>query len=327
MSPTTAVQRGLDVIVRSLPENIRKTLLLPLVAKSLAALLGYITLRQVNRTLNAWSVSSLVSRPWQNDRELVLVTGGCSGIGKAVMEELSQRGAKVIILDIQQPSFELPPNVFFYEADITSTAALHETANEIRAIHGHPTVLVNNAGVLHFTPILDQTEVTVRQTFEVNTMAHYWTVKEFLPAMIERNHGHVVTLASMASFLSVGNMASYACSKASALAFHEAIGQELKFWYNAEGVKTSVFHPLYVGTPMIKPLTKGGARFKRPVLAVETVSHAISQQILSGKSGQIILPGKLWWLSLLRGFPTWLQESIRGSSSQGAKRLGDSGRA
>lgn len=89
----------------------------------------------------------------------------------------------------------------------------------------------------------------------------------------------------------------------------------------------SVFHPLYVGTPMIKPLMKGGARFKRPVLAVETVSHAISQQILSGKSGQIIIPGKLWWLSLLRGFPTWLQESIRRSSSQSAKRLGDSGRA
>lgn len=114
MSPTTAVQRGLDVIVRSLPENIRETLLLPLLAKSLAALLGYITLRQVNRTLNAWSLNSLVSRPWQNDRELVLVTGGCSGIGKAVMEELSQHGAKVIILDIQQPSFELRKFQSFY---------------------------------------------------------------------------------------------------------------------------------------------------------------------------------------------------------------------
>ncbi|TPR01228.1 short chain dehydrogenase family protein [Aspergillus niger] len=307
MSLTTALQRVLNGAFRNLSESTRETLLLSLLPKSLAALLGYITLRQVNRALNAWSLNNLASRPWQNDQELVLVTGGCSGIGKAVMEELAQHGAKVIILDIQQPSFELP--------------------NEIRAVHGHPTVLVNNAGVLHFTPILDQTEAAVRQTFEVNTMAHYWTVKEFLPAMIERNHGHVVTLASMASFLSAGNMASYACSKASALAYHEAIGQELKVWYNADGVKTSVFHPLYVGTPMIKPLMKGGARFKRPVLAVETVSHAISQQILSGKSGQIIIPGKLWWLSLLRGFPTWLQESIRRSSSQGAKRLGDSGRA
>ncbi|CAK43105.1 hypothetical protein AnigIFM59636_001856 [Aspergillus niger] len=296
MSLTTALQRVLNGAFRNLSESTRETLLLSLLPKSLAALLGYITLRQVNRALNAWSLNNLASRPWQNDQELVLVTGGCSGIGKAVMEELAQHGAKVIILDIQQPSFELPPDVFFYKTDITSTAALHATANEIRAVHGHPTVLVNNAGVLHFTPILDQTEAAVRQTFEVNTMAHYWTVKEFLPAMIERNHGHVVTLASMASFLSAGNMASYACSKASALAFHEAIGQELKVWYNADGVKTSVFHPLLLGLRCLitAEVSTGFERYYTPVFKIENLDLGLPAGMYHARPAARSHLSKLW---------------------------------
>lgn len=63
-------------------------------------------------------------------------------------------------------------------------------------------------------------------------------VKEFLPSMIRDNHGHVITVASMASFVTVGEMVDYACTKASALAFHEGLGQELRYWYKAPKVRT-----------------------------------------------------------------------------------------
>ncbi|KAL4895524.1 short-chain dehydrogenase/reductase 2 [Aspergillus ambiguus] len=321
MSLITAAQQGIQTAFRNLPPSTQKILSSSLLPGTLTALLGYVALSQINSVLNSWSLNCLSDQQWQNERELVLVTGGCSGIGKAVMEGLSQYGVKVIIVDIQEPCFELPLNVVFYRSDITSTAALHQTANQIRAEHGHPTVLVNNAGIMQSGTILDQSEAAVRQTFEVNTMAHYWTVKEFIPAMVERNHGHVVTVASMASFMTVGKMASYCCTKASALAFHEGLTQELKYWSNVNGVKTSVIHPLYVETPMIKALTKGSTHFNRPVLPVKLVAHEIVQQILSGKSGQIILPKKLWWMSLLRGFPLWLQEGMRNSRSQSAKSL------
>lgn len=115
---------------------------------------------------------------------------------------------------------------------------MKEVGNQIRKEHGNPTILINNAGVGFRDPILDASEERIRLTMEVNTLSHYWTVKEFLPAMVQKNHGHVITVASLASFVGFGEIAPYASSKAAALAFHESLTQELRHWYKAEKVRT-----------------------------------------------------------------------------------------
>lgn len=66
----------------------------------------------------------------------------------------------------------------------------------MRQAVGHPTILINNAGIGHGSTILASSEQQVRSVFAVNTFSHYWMVQEFLPRMIELNHGHVVTIAS-----------------------------------------------------------------------------------------------------------------------------------
>lgn len=106
-------------------------------------------------------------------------------------------------------------------------------AETIRAKHGHPTVIINNAGVSYGGTILEESEVDIRQTFEVNVLSHFWMVREFLPNMMKENHGHIITMASMGSFISLGEMADYCASKAGVLAFHESLIQELRLWYNA----------------------------------------------------------------------------------------------
>jgi short-subunit dehydrogenase len=112
-------------------------------------------------------------------------------------------------------------------------------AAEIRKDVGEPTVLINNAGVGSATTILEGNEESIRRTFNVNTISHFIMVKEFLPAMVKKNHGHVVTIASMASFFTFAQMVDYACSKASALAFHEGLHSELRSRYNAPDVRTT----------------------------------------------------------------------------------------
>jgi short-subunit dehydrogenase len=138
-----------------------------------------------------------------------------------------------------QPSLNISAsNVFFYTVDITSLSAVKDAAALVRKDHGYPTILINNAGVAFINTILDQPEGEIRLCFDVNTISHYWTVKEFLPDMLKNDHGHIVTIASTASFAGAGAMADYSGSKASALAFHESLTQEVRHWYGAKCVRT-----------------------------------------------------------------------------------------
>ena len=130
-------------------------------------------------------------------------------------------------------------NIHFFKADVTSSSQIASVASEIRKAHGDPTVLINNAGVANPFTILDSSEEGFRKVFEVNTIAHFVMAREFLPTMIKKNHGHVVTIASMASFVVIPQSVDYACTKASALAFHEGLSVELRVRYNAPNVRTT----------------------------------------------------------------------------------------
>ncbi|KAJ5085047.1 hypothetical protein N7532_009818 [Penicillium argentinense] len=316
------LQQYSQTALAQLPEPAQQLLLKPVTQKALAAFLALGLVRSVNKSLSQWTLQNWTrNEKWVPARELILLTGGCSGIGKQVMEDLAKTGVRVVILDINEPTFKLPANVFFYRADITSSASIAEVAKTIRSDHGDPTVLVNNAGVGHDGTILDEPEAKIRQTFEVNTISHFLMVKEFLPAMVKANHGHVITIASMASFVALGEMADYCCSKASALAFHESLRQELRYWYNAPNVRTSVVHPMWVRTPMIKMLTDHESHFRQPIMTVQVVSDAICKQILTQTSGQVILPKSQSAASLVRAMPTWMQEGIRTIASGSLRRL------
>lgn len=187
------------------------------------------------------------------------MTGGSSGLGALMVRMFAAKNITVIILDLTAPKgldqsvyfrscttqfclakcTGIVPTVCFYKADITSSEKLHELGEKIRNEHGEPTVLINNAGVGSNKNILDESEEQIRRTFDVNTVAHFLLFKEFGPAMIKHNHGHIVTIASLASFLVHAQNVDYTCTKASALAFHEGIAQELKSRYNANKVRTT----------------------------------------------------------------------------------------
>lgn len=244
------------------------------------------------------------------DKEIVLITGGAGGIGGNVVKLLAEKGTKVVVLDVIPMTFEAPSNVYYYKCDITSPSTIASVAAEIRKDVGEPTVLINNAGVARGKNILDATEKDVRFTFDVNTLAHYWMTKEFVPSMVKNNHGMIVTVASFAAYITVPNMTDYAASKAAALSFHEGLTAELKTRYNAPKVRTIVINQGYTKTPLFQGYYNDSP-FLVPTLEPETVAEAIVKKVLAGHSGQVIIPGFGATLTFLRGFPHWYQLGLR----------------
>ncbi|EXJ63591.1 uncharacterized protein A1O5_11352 [Cladophialophora psammophila CBS 110553] len=158
-------------------------------------------------------------------------------------------------------------------------------------------------------------EEELQRTFDVNILAHFKMVKEFLPDMIRKNHGHVVTIASMSSFATWAGITSYAATKAAALAFHEALAQELRARYRADKVRTTIVHPVWVRTPLSHGLVKKMAS-NQFLLEPGTVAEAVVSQVLKCEGNQLILPARLNFVPFMRGWPSWLQENARSDGAQ-----------
>lgn len=225
--------RGIaDVIITSIPQNtIFRRILGPL------AILG--TCYGVNGLLNRLVLNTRTgAHLWDWKKEIVLITGGSGGMGSQMVKQFAQRNVQVVSFDIQPPKQALPANARFYQVDVTSPEAVHEAAEKIRRDIGDPTVLINNAGVVLGKDILSCSKDQIRRMFDVNILAHFWLSQEFLPSMIKQQHGHIVTMASIASFITIASNVDYSCTKAGLTAFHEGLAQDLKHRYNTRNVLT-----------------------------------------------------------------------------------------
>ncbi|VZH99950.1 unnamed protein product, partial [Fusarium fujikuroi] len=247
---------------------------------------------------------------WDWTKEVVVVTGGSSGIGKEIVLKLTKKHTMVIIVDLNAPGYQLPPNVSFCSADLSDPIEISKVSKKIVSEHGDPTVLINNAGIGNAMSILACPESKIRKVFDVNMIAPILLAKHFLPAMIRRNHGHIVNVGSLASFATQASNVDYGCTKSGLLAFHEGLLQELRHIYKAPLVRASIIHPTWVKTPLIADLIAKG-KMKDTTISAECVADGVVKQLYTGYGAQIVVPNSSAWTSMIRGFPGWVQERLR----------------
>lgn len=198
----------------------------------------------------------------------------------------------------------------YYFCDLRSEQQVNAVADKIRVDVGHPTVIINNAGVARGKTILDSEPGDIRFTFDVNVFAHFWVTRAFLPNMIARDHGMVVTVSSVAAWLTVPNMTDYGASKAAVLAFHEGLTAELKTKYDAPRVRTILALPGHTRTALFDGYDQK-TNFSMPAQHPESVAEAVVEKVLGGRSGMVVMPRSAGWAAGLRAFPDWYQVRVR----------------
>ncbi|KAK6348595.1 hypothetical protein TWF718_006383 [Orbilia javanica] len=267
-------------------------------------------LYKINNRLNWGFMNNWVTdKSWVWSNEVALVTGGSGGIGGLVVQGLAEKGIKVVVLDVIDLTYDAPKNVYFYKCDITSTEKIAEVADEIRTTVGNPTIIVNNAGVARGNTILDATEKDVRFTFDVNVLAHFWIIKEFLPDIVKKNHGHIVTVASIAGYQAAPQMVDYAATKAAAISFHDGLALELKHRYNAKKVRTTLVTQGLTRTALFTGF-KEDSPFMFPQQHPESIADGIVEQIVKGESGHLVYPKSYHILAGIRGQPAWFRAYV-----------------
>lgn len=129
--------------------------------------------------------------------------------------------------------------------------------------------------------------------------------------MIKANHGHVMTVASSASYMSLPQMGEYTTSKSAALAFHEVLSSELNVRYGARKVRTSLCAPTKVRTAMGDAMEDHSLPFFTPNLMPIQVGRAIVGCLDSGISQYLIMPEFARMLPWMRSVPDWLKRIVQ----------------
>ncbi|EPE08065.1 short-chain dehydrogenase reductase [Ophiostoma piceae UAMH 11346] len=268
----------------------------------------------VGNPVLSWSGPHKEWRDWS--KEIILITGASSGMGRAMAIEFARRGITVVAVDRNEPvsteSDAFPTNhVHFYRLDVTDSDAVHALVQTLRSDVGDPTVVINNAGVFNGQTLLDATPAQIQLTFAVNAVAPLLVTRAFLPAMLKAKHGHIVSMASMASFVSIASNIDYSCTKAGLLGFYEGLSQELQWRYHCPAIRNSIVHPFWVETPLLTDDMASRTRFDDKIMTAEHVAHKIVAHVLSGRSGQLLMPESMFMAGYLRALPIWIQESLR----------------
>ena len=142
--------------------------------------------------------------------KVVLVTGGARGIGRLMASKLAGLGASVVIWDIDARRLtEVADNlrasahckVSSYLCDVADPSQVYDVADQVKEEVGAVEILIHNAGVVSGKMFHKCSDDQIRRTIEVNTMSVFWTTRAFLPEMIQRGQGHLVTVASAAALV------------------------------------------------------------------------------------------------------------------------------
>ncbi|XP_060069975.1 estradiol 17-beta-dehydrogenase 11-like [Ylistrum balloti] len=248
--------------------------------------------------------------------EVVLVTGAGHGIGREIALEFGRMGCRVVLWDVNKSGNDSVAaeikaaggEAHPFVCDLCKTEDIKTVSAQVKKNIGDVDILVNNAGILYGGEMLKMREEHIRRTFEVNTLSHFWTTKEFLPAMIKKKKGHIVTISSMSAKSGTALLVDYSSSKYAAFGFAEAMEEEMDRLGHSY-IKFTTVCPMFVSSGLVKATTD----VDEPLLTPKRVALATVNGTLLNRAVVMIPETLAFSLRIAAWFPRklnlWLKKA------------------
>ncbi|MDR2026762.1 MAG: SDR family oxidoreductase [Prevotellaceae bacterium] len=209
----------------------------------------------------------------------VLITGGVSGTGKIMGLLALERGAKLVIWDVNRQGindvvaeFSRLGKVCGYHVDLSDTEQIANTAKQVKEQFGTVDILINCAGIVVGKYFHEHSENDIHRTMSINADAPMFVTLAFLNGMMTRDSGHICNIASAAGLISNPKMSVYVASKWAVVGWSDSLRIEMNRL--RKNVRVTTVMPYYIDTGMFE-----GVQSLIPVLKPEKVARKIIRAI------------------------------------------------
>lgn len=181
----------------------------------------------------------------------VMITGASSGIGKGLALEIAARGGRLGLVARRQNLLDevvdaVKGRAIAVTADVRDADAMKDAAERIRTELGPIDILIANAGIGTSSHISQLDPNHVANVISINVLGAANSVAAVVPQMVERGHGHLVAISSLAAYRGLAKSAAYCSSKAAMSAYFESVRIDLR----GTGVGVTIIHPGFIKTPL-----------------------------------------------------------------------------
>lgn len=246
-------------------------------------------------------------------RDIIVITGGSSGLGLKLSALFAVNGYQVVVLDVKGPE-QLVVNVTYKKCDVSKEKHV-KAACETIIQTGKSVALINNAGIAYGKRILDMSSEEIERTIDVNLKSSFWTIRGFLPTMLKQKRGYIVTISSVLGYIGPGGLTAYSASKGGLNTFHDSLAHELD---SNSGVRTLLVTIGQMETEMFKRV-ETPSKFLAPVLQTTEVALTVFQAIENGTCGEVSLPlytGLIHWTKIFpQSLVNWIRKTYGMDSS------------
>lgn len=187
------------------------------------------------------------------DNKTAIVTGGGSGIGKAISILFAQQGATVCIIDINDESKNVADEInegggksFFYKCNISSQVEIKNVVAAIMQQHAAIDILINNAGIAHIGTAENTSAEDFERILNVNVKGVYNCLHEVIPFMKQKG-GNIVNMASVAALVGLVDRFAYSASKGAVYAMTLSVAKD----YLSNNIRCNSISPGRVHTPFV----------------------------------------------------------------------------